>query len=100
MIKKDKIIKLRVTNLEKSILQNKAKKAGLGVSEFLRRLAFEKELKTRLTKEEIEIYQSLSKYADNFRRIGNLFKKGDTTGVKEEAIATSRLIKKHFKKFQ
>lgn len=100
MIEKDKIIKLRVTKLEKSIIQTKAKNAGLGVSEYIRRLAFDKKLKPRLTMEEIKCYQSLSKYADNFRRIGNLFKKGDTTGVKEETLSTSRLIKEHFKKFQ
>lgn len=97
---KNQIVKFRVSKLEKGIIENKAKKAGLTVSDFIRRLTFDKELKNRLTKEEIECYETLSKYADNFRRISNLFKRGDVTGVKEEAIRTSRLIRKHFKNFQ
>jgi len=65
-----------------------------------RRLAFEKELKSRLSEEEIECYKSLSKYADNFRRISNLFKIGDVTVMKQETMEVGRLIREHLKKFQ
>ena len=66
---KNEIIKFRVSKIEQRIIQKKSEKAGLSVSEFLRKLALEKEIKSRLTSEEIECYKTLSKYADNFRRI-------------------------------
>ena len=53
-----------------------------------------------LTDDEIECYKNLSKYADNFRRISNLFKLGDVTGMKKETLETSRLIKKHLEKLK
>lgn len=97
---KNEFIKLRVTNLEKRIIERKADRTGLSVSEFLRRNAFEKEMKNRLTEDEIECYKTLSKYADNFRRISNLFKLGDVTGMKNETLETSRVIKAHLEKFK
>ncbi len=68
------------------------------MSEFLRRLSLDLSLKNKLTNDEIECYKSLSKYADNFRRISNLFKLGDVTGMKNETMETSRLIRKHLEK--
>jgi hypothetical protein len=97
---KNEFIKIRVSRIEKKIIERKSNKAGLSVSEFVRRLAFEKELKSRLSEEEIECYKSLSKYADNFRRISNLFKLGDVTGMKQETMEVGRLIREHLKKFQ
>lgn len=97
---KNQFVKFRVSVLERRILKRKAEKSGLTVSEYLRRLIFENEIKSRLTEDEIECYKILSKYADNFRRIANLFKLGDMTKVKEETLETSRLIREHFKKFQ
>ena len=100
IIMKNQIIKFRVSKIEQRIIQKKSEKAGLSVSEFLRRLALEKEIKSRLTSEEIECYKTLSKYADNFRRISNLFKLGDVTGVKNESLETSKLIRNHIEKFK
>ena len=97
---KSQIIKFRVTKIEQKIIQRKADRAGISVSEFLRRLAFEKEFKSRLSDDELECYKTFSKYADNFRRISNLFKLGDVTGFKSETLETSRLIREHIKKFQ
>ena len=97
---KNEIIKFRVSKIEQRIIQKKSEKAGLSISEFLRRLALEKEIKSRLTSEEIECYKTLSKYADNFRRISNLFKLGDVTGVKNESLETSILIRNHIEKFK
>lgn len=97
---KNQFIKFRVSGIEKRIIEKKSERAGLSVSEFVRRLAFEKDLKSRLTEEEIGCYKNLSKYADNFRRISNLFKLGDITGMKQETLEASRLIREHLKKFQ
>ncbi len=97
---KNQFIKFRVSGIEKRIIEKKSEKAGLSVSEFVRRLTFEKDLKSRLTEEEIECYKNLAKYSDNFRRISNLFKLGDVTGMKQETLEASRLIREHLKKFQ
>ena len=42
---KNEIIKFRVSKIEQRIIQKKSEKAGLSISEFLRRLALEKEIK-------------------------------------------------------
>lgn len=97
---KDNLIKFRVSKIENLIIKKKASNSGISVSELMRGLALSHKLSNKLTPEEIECYQLLSKYADNFRRISNLFKLGDTTGVKEEAIATSKLIREHLLKFK
>ena len=97
---KNKILRFRVSSLEHQIIQIKILKTGLSMSEFLRRLSLELELKNTLTDDEIECYKNLSKYADNFRRISNLFKLGDVTGMKNETLETSRLIRKHLEKLK
>ena len=97
---KDKLIKFRVTKIENLIIKKKASNIGVSVSELMRGLVFNYKLSNKLTPEEVECYQLLSKYADNFRRISNLFKLGDTTGVKEESIATSKLIREHLLKLK
>ena len=97
---KDKLIKFRVTKIENLIIKKKASNSSVSVSELMRGLVFKYKLSNKLTPEEVECYQLLAKYADNFRRISNLFKLGDTTGVKEEAIATSKLIREHLLKLK
>ncbi len=97
---KNEIIKFRVSKIEKRIIEKKSERAGLSVSEFIRRLTFEKELKAKLTPEEIECYLLLTKYGDNFRRIKNLFSKGDMTAMKIETLEAVKLIKGHLKKFK
>lgn len=97
---KDNLIKFRVSKIENLIIKKKASNSGVSVSELMRGLVFNYKLSNKLTPEEVECYQLLSKYADNFRRISNLFKLGDTTGVKEETIATSKLIREHLLKLK
>lgn len=94
------IIKFRVSKIEKKIIERKARLAGLSVSEFLRRIALDKEIKSRLTDEEIDCYKTLTKYADNFRRISNFFKLGDVENTKIVTLETSKLIREHFTKLQ
>ena len=97
---KNKEFRFRVSPLEHQIIKNKITKTGLSISEFLRRLSLGLELKNKLTDDEIECYKNLSKFADNFRRISNLFKLGDVTGMKNETLETSRLIRKHMEKLK
>ena len=93
-------IKLRVTKIEKLLIEKKAKSTGLSVSSYIRNLALGYEIKPQLNEQEFECYLSLSKYADNFRRISNLFKAGDVTGMKNETLETSRIIKQHLEKLK
>jgi hypothetical protein len=97
---KDNLIKFRVSKIENLIIKKKALNSGVSVSELMRGLALDYKLSNKLTPQEIECYQLLSKYADNFRRISNLFKLGDTTGVKEASLETSQLIRQHLLKLK
>ena len=84
------MIKFRVTELELQIIKLKISKTGLSISEFMRRTSLGIEMKNKLTEDEVICYQNLSKFADNFRRISQLFKLGDITKMKEECLNTSR----------
>lgn len=97
---KNKFIKFRVSPVENLLIKKKASKSGVTVSELMRCLAFNYKLTHKLTAEEIECYLLLSKYADNFRRISNLFKLGDFGSIREECIATSNQIREHLLKFK
>lgn len=97
---KPKTLRFRVSNSEYYIIKNKAKQAGVSTSEFLRAVALDYNLSYKLTQEEIEVYKGLNKYADNFRRIGNLFKVGDSTRVKEVSVETALLIREHLNRLK
>ncbi len=97
---KNRTIKFRVTELESEIIKMKVSNTGLSISEFMRRISLNLNLKNKLSEEEIICYQHLSKFSDNFRRISNLFKQGDVTGMKKETMETSRIIRKHLDKLK
>lgn len=99
-MKKIKKIEFRVTLTELLVIKNKASKSGCTVSEYVRSIALDYPLTYKLTEDEIVVYKQLNKYADNFRRIGNLFKLGDTTRVKETSVETAKLIRKHLNKLK
>lgn len=97
---KNDLIKFRVSKIENLIIKKKAADSGVSVSELMRGLVFNYKLSSKLTPEEIECYQLLSKYSDNFRRISNLFKLGDTDGFKRETLEASKQIREHLTKFK
>lgn len=97
---KDNLIKFRVSKIENLIIKKKASNAGMTVSELMRGLALGYKLSTKFTPEEAECYKHLAKYADNFRRISNLFKLGDLDGFKEECLNTSAEIRQHLMKLK
>ena len=99
-MKKIKKIEFRVTLTEHLIIKNKALKTGCSVSEYLRNTALEYPLTYKLSPDEIEVYRQLNKFGDNFRRISNLFKLGDVTGVKEASVDTAKLIREHLNKLK
>lgn len=74
---KSEFIKFRCSIYEKKLLRIKAKHSGLSLSEFCRRSIYEKEIKERLSDDQIEIYKTLSKFHNNFKSIGNMFRRKD-----------------------
>ena len=74
---KSDCIKFRCSIYEKKLLKIKAKHSGLSLSEFCRRAIYDKEIKERLSDDQIEIYKTLSKFHNNFKSIGNMFRKKD-----------------------
>ena len=95
---KDEIIKFRCTTYEKKLLIIKAKTTGLTLSEYFRRVAFEQKIVERLTDAEIEIFQMLIKYHNNFKMISNSFKKKDAK-LTQEILEVAKAIKEQLKKF-
>ena len=74
---KREFVKFRCSVYEKKLLQVKAKRSRLSVSEFCRRSIFNLEVKERLSDDHIEILKTLSKFHNNFKSIGNMFRKRD-----------------------
>ena len=74
---KREFVKFRCSVYEKKLLQVKAKRSRLSVSEFCRRSIFNLEVKERLSDDHIEILKTLSKFHNNFKSIGNMFRKKD-----------------------
>lgn len=95
---KRRIIKFRCTVYEKKLLIVKAKKAGLSLSEYCRRSAFEDRIVERLSEEQIAVYQMLVKYKINFKRIANMFKKHNPK-LANEVLQLAEEIQTHLNSF-
>jgi hypothetical protein len=80
-------------------LNIKAKRSGLTLSEYIRRSLFDKEITERFTNQHIELYKMLIKYHNNFKSIGNMFKKRNPK-LMQEVYDLANDIKTHLKKFQ
>lgn len=92
------VTKFRSTIFEKKLIKIKAKNASLSVSEYCRRSAMDKKVVQRFTEEQIEIYQDLAKYHNNFKSIGNMFhKKNPNLTIEVYKLADE--IKKHLNRF-
>jgi len=76
-------IKFRCSIYEKKLLRQRAKRAGISLSEYCRSSAFGNSVIERLTKEQLECYKTLVNYKNNFTRIGNMFKKRNPRLAKE-----------------
>ena len=83
--------------MEKKLLKNRAKRSGLTLSEYLRRVAFEKKITERLTEDEILIYSTLVKFHNNFKSIGNMYRKRNPK-LTEEVYRLANEIKSHLQK--
>ncbi len=96
---KGDLVKFRCSVYEKKLLKVKSKRSGLTLSEYIRRSLFEQEITERFTEEHINIYKMLIKYHNNFKSIGNMFKKRNPK-LTQEVYDLANEIKAHLKKFQ
>jgi len=96
---KGDLVKFRCSIYEKKLLNVKATSCGLSLSEYIRRSLFQIEITERFTDEHIELYKMLIKYHNNFKSIGNMFKKRNPK-LTQEVYDLANDIKAHLKKFQ
>ena len=96
---KSDLVKFRCSVYEKKLLKIKATSCGLTLSEYMRRSLFEKEITERFTEEHITIYKMLIKYHNNFKSIGNMYRKRNPK-LTQEIYDLANEIKSHLKKFQ
>lgn len=92
------LVKFRCTSLEKKLLKNRAKRCGLTLSEYFRRIAFDRKITERLTEDEITIYRTLVKFHNNFKAIGNMYRKRNPH-LTEKVYWLADEIREHLKKF-
>ena len=92
-------IKFRCSVYEKKLLKNRARRAGVSLSEYCRSSAFGTSIIERLTKEQLEHYAMLVEYKNNFTRIGNMFKKRNPN-LANEVKQLAEEIRKHLYNFK
>ena len=96
---KRQFVQFRCTVFEKKLLKVKARKSGLTISEYCRRAAFDDRIIERLTEEQIEAYKMLVKYENNFKRIGNMFRKRNPK-LADEVVQLANDIRKQLFNFK
>ena len=96
---KREYIQVRCSIYEKKLLQRRAARAGISLSEYIRNTAFDKNIVERITPEQVEAYQMLVQYKNNFTRIGNMFRKRDPK-LTREVEDLAREIRNHLKNFK
>ena len=96
---KREYIQIRCSIYEKKLLKKRAAKAGISLSEYLRSTAFQKNIVERITQEQLECYQLLVRYKNNFSRISNMFKKRNPQLSKEVKLLAEE-IRSHLKNFR
>ena len=96
---KGDLVKFRCTVYEKKLLKVKSKRTGLSLSEYIRRSLFDQEITERFSDEHIQLYKMLIKYHNNFKAIGNMYRKRNPKLV-ETVYNLADEIKTHLKKFQ
>jgi hypothetical protein len=96
---KREFVQFRCSVYEKKLLKVKARKSALSISEYCRRAAFDDRIIERLSEEQIETYKMLVKYQNNFKLIGNMFRKRNP-GLAEEVTKLANEIRQHLLNFK
>ncbi|RXG24304.1 plasmid mobilization protein [Leeuwenhoekiella aequorea] len=97
--KRREVIILRTTLIDKKLLKVMAKDAGLSLSKYLIKAGLNKNLRSRLTEDELETYKSLVKFQNGLTSTGNLLKKKDPR-FNQELHNLVDEIRVHLKNFQ
>ena len=96
---KREFIQIRCSIYEKKLLKRRAARAGISLSEYLRSTAFERNIVERITPEQLEYYQLLVQYKNNFSRIASMFKNRDPQ-LAAAVIDLAEEIRTHLKNFR
>ena len=96
---KREYIQIRCSIYEKKLLKKRATRAGISLSEYLRSTAFKINMVERITQEQLECYQVLIQYKNNFSRISNMFRKSNPK-LAEEVKQLAEEIRTHLKNFK
>lgn len=99
IIKRNKCLKVRFTSLEYEIIKNLASKSGMQMAPFCREKALGHRVALIKTHEEVEAYEMLTKFYNNFEGIKKLWRDKDSAVVKE-IIKTCQEIKQHLKRLR
>jgi len=101
LIKKNSMLKIRMTGLQKKVVLRSSRLTGLTLSEYCRRSILNQNIYKPFSEEELEIYKDLSTYHINFTRIRNYIQnKGASTEMLYEIDKVLKLIKSHLNKFK
>jgi len=84
MQNKTRRIEIRLSYLERSIIDTNAQKAGLSISEYIRDCALSRHISARRTPIELEAYKNLSDFKTHFSRISSLINEGSEPTLKYE----------------
>lgn len=96
---KREFVQFRCSVFKKKLLKVKAKKSGLSISEYCRRAAFDDRIIERLSEDQIEVYKLLVQYQNNFKRIGNMFRKRNPR-LADEVTQLAKEIREHLLSFK
>ena len=96
---KREYIQIRCSIYEKKLLKKRAALAGISLSEYLRATAFKINMVERITPEQLECYQLLVQYKNNFSRISNMFKRSNPK-LSKEVQQLAEDIRTHLKSFK
>lgn len=93
VIKKEEILKVRVTYWEKLAIQEKAANAGLKMSDYVRRCALGRTISSLMTAEQVEAYKVLKDLEVKFKRIGNMYHEKNLRNYEELSREVSEVVK-------
>lgn len=96
---KREYIKFRCSVYEKKLIGKRASRAGVSLSEYCRNSAMGNSLVERLTPEQLEVYQMLVVYKNNFVRISNMFRKQNPK-LSIEVMELADAIQQHLYNFR
>ena len=96
---KKEFVQFRCSLYEKKLLRIKSKKSGLSISEYCRRAAFDDRIIERLSEEQIASYRMLVRYQNNFKNIGNMFRKRNPK-LADEVVQLASEIRQHLLNFK